>query len=292
LVPDLSGVQSRLIGEEFLVYTADSGDKRDKLAPNQFGYLSVHFIVSFSAERLGLREYRRYKGLKAEIQVRTVVQHAWAATDHKIRYKREEDVPHNVVRELYRCAALLEEADEKFTAVIRQVNQYKADITDKLSRGDLDLEVSFDALDAYVKSSGILKQLVVTAQSLGYCPEEQASAEHYERRLSGARKMCDFLGLTTLQALDIYLTSSSSWSAEWLRDLKKVGGRRQVREGIPPSAEPLSVLRHMLIGHLNPSLTEEQLTQCACRGAVHAHLVQAREKSSAGRPENPINLPS
>jgi ppGpp synthetase/RelA/SpoT-type nucleotidyltranferase len=275
----------RLIEHEFNVDRPNSGDKRDALGIAEFGYQSVHFIVSFSEDRLQLKEYHRYRGLKAEIQVRTVVQHAWAVINHKVRYKRPEEMDSELARDLNRCAALLEEADKTFHEAILSITKKKGRVVRRIERGDYKLAISFDSLETYVMHSPVLRNLTAIALNCGYCPAEQLSAEHSERRLWGAKKMCDHLRLHTLKQLDDYLHSAVPWAGEWFQDLKIIGAKKQLEQGIVPSGEPLSVLRHMLIGHLYPSLTEAQLADCACSGAVYADLVEARHLSRAGRVE-------
>ena len=69
---------------EFKIDEKNSVDKIAGLAADRFGYLSVHYIVSLSPARRQLAEWRQYAGIRAEIQVRTALQHAWAAVQHKI----------------------------------------------------------------------------------------------------------------------------------------------------------------------------------------------------------------
>ena len=57
------------------------------LQQERFGYQSIHFIIRLNAQRLALPEYQRFNGSKAEIQVRTILQHAWAEIEHDIGYK-------------------------------------------------------------------------------------------------------------------------------------------------------------------------------------------------------------
>ena len=77
----------RLIKQEFAVDAEKSVDKVTELDPSQFGYTSVHYVVSLGPTRRDLPEWSRYADRFVEIQVRTALQHAWAAVDHKLRYK-------------------------------------------------------------------------------------------------------------------------------------------------------------------------------------------------------------
>ncbi len=51
------------------------------------GYDAMHIVISFGPRRLQLSEYKRFAGLKGEIQVTTVLRHAWAEIEHDLVYK-------------------------------------------------------------------------------------------------------------------------------------------------------------------------------------------------------------
>ena len=51
------------------------------------GYDATHIVISFGPKRLQLSEYKRYEGMKSEIQVTTVLRHAWSEIEHDLVYK-------------------------------------------------------------------------------------------------------------------------------------------------------------------------------------------------------------
>lgn len=55
-----------------------------------FGYMAYHYDVRFCGERLKLPEYKHMKGLRAEIQITTIMHHGWAKLEHGLRYKSEQ----------------------------------------------------------------------------------------------------------------------------------------------------------------------------------------------------------
>ena len=87
-----------MIEREFDIDWAYSSRRGEDDPPDRFGYRSDHYIVRTPADE-------RFAGLSAEIQVRTVMQHAWAAVDHRIRYKAD-DLPRDLSRRLFRLNAL------------------------------------------------------------------------------------------------------------------------------------------------------------------------------------------
>ncbi len=102
-------------------------DTRLRHELSAFGYLSVHFIVHFNAEQttmLGVPIPADIVGLKAEIQVRTLLQHAHSEVTHDRLYKGGFKAPKHCEREAARVAALLEELDETFGRFVHQLDAY------------------------------------------------------------------------------------------------------------------------------------------------------------------------
>lgn len=50
-------------------------------------YRANHFLVSLKSDRTTLSEYSKYSGLKCEIQIQTILNHAWSETGHDVIYK-------------------------------------------------------------------------------------------------------------------------------------------------------------------------------------------------------------
>jgi ppGpp synthetase/RelA/SpoT-type nucleotidyltranferase len=97
---------------------AHSVDKRRTRDAGGFGYRSLHYVCA-----LGLREA---PDARFEIQVRTMLDHAWAEIEHDLGYKALEAVPAVVRRRLSRLAGLLEIADQEFVAIRRDLDDYAA----------------------------------------------------------------------------------------------------------------------------------------------------------------------
>jgi len=140
----------RLIREEFHVL-----ERTDKAAlllqEDRLGYQSVHYIVELRPNRTSLPEYSRYSGLKAEIQLRTVLQHAWAEIEHDIQYKSVETIPAEIRRRFTALAGLLEIADREFQAVQAEDERLRQQARCSVAQGRLEeVEITGDALKAYL----------------------------------------------------------------------------------------------------------------------------------------------
>ena len=63
---------------------------KDNLKYSEDSYNARHIIVRLSENRLALLEYAKFSDLKCEIQLTTVLYHAWSEMNHNIIYKPQE----------------------------------------------------------------------------------------------------------------------------------------------------------------------------------------------------------
>lgn len=98
-------------------------DKSELLDINQMGYQSLHFDVKLPESNDPLDKDGDLMQLTAEIQVRTLCQHAWAEIQHEIGYKPLRELPKELARNMYCLGALLEVADTSFSSVSNTVRQ-------------------------------------------------------------------------------------------------------------------------------------------------------------------------
>ena len=116
----------------FKVDWENSVDKRKIHEIDSFGYMSLHYICSMDGF-----PYR------FEIQMRTVLQHAWANMNHDTGYKSGVEIPLEYRRSLSRLAGLLELADEQFSEIRADLADYRRRIQALVASGNLS-EVPLD----------------------------------------------------------------------------------------------------------------------------------------------------
>jgi ppGpp synthetase/RelA/SpoT-type nucleotidyltranferase len=121
------------IEDQFEIDWDNTVDKRQRLRPTEFGYRSVHYVV--------VLEPRSLPNPRAEIQVRTLLEHAWANASHELVYKRSAPVPASLHRELAAVAAVLESADAAFARVQRELVGYAAGDAAHLSPAEMRREL-------------------------------------------------------------------------------------------------------------------------------------------------------
>lgn len=151
---------AEIVEQEFAVDKENSIDKRKAMEPDRFGYCSVHYVIAMSPERLKHRENKNYNGLKCEIQIRSVLQHAWAEIEHDLGYKSEKTIPQKIRRNFSRLAGLLEIADAEFQEIRSFLQSYQDEAREKMEDEELQ-DVAIDAilLQAMIESNQDIVEL-------------------------------------------------------------------------------------------------------------------------------------
>lgn len=115
----------RFVVEHFAIDWENSVDASQRLRPTEFGYRSVHYIVSLRPDiDYGVDVPADLLDLKAEIQLRTVAEHAYSDFGHDLTYKGAFKLPLAWERELAGAAATLEEVDGIFSRVEDGLHDY------------------------------------------------------------------------------------------------------------------------------------------------------------------------
>ena len=101
-----------------------SPDEESKSAPSSFHYQSMHFLIrntrAFTSDRGTLIP----EGTTCEVQIRTLLQHAYAELTHDRIYKGKV-VPKSVERLVARCMALMETTDDMFCRAVDELERVK-----------------------------------------------------------------------------------------------------------------------------------------------------------------------
>jgi putative GTP pyrophosphokinase len=142
---------SDLIRGTFDVDEKNSLDRASDLGDDRIGYRSTHFVCTLGQSRRGLLEYGALSELKFEIQVRTVLQHAWAELAHDRSFKLGSGLPTKIQRKLNLYSAMLELVDGAFDEIARDVEAYKFEIASKTASQLSDTELNSLTLQPYLE---------------------------------------------------------------------------------------------------------------------------------------------
>jgi putative GTP pyrophosphokinase len=206
----------------------------------RLGYQSIHYLVRFASPRCDLVEYARFKDLVVEIQVRTILQHAWAEIEHDIQYKSRETTL-SIKRRFASLAGVVEIADREFQAISTEDRERRFNARNLIKEGVLDdVEITSDALKAYLDekygpdgrvseasyewAARILKRLEFRVlgnvdQTVAPYDDDQVSRILWKKRQGQVNRFMDVL----LAALGDRFVLSLPWvqadpdNAEWMR---------------------------------------------------------------------------
>lgn len=178
---DVAAVADLLADQLTVLDDRDMG--RETASEGRFGYASRHVLVSIDPLRGAPAGYEGLADCPASVQIRTVLQHAWAEFEHDIRYKGtipEEHAP-DLDRHFTLAAGLLELADREFSAIRDRLQEDMAGIAP--APADSDPRISAQDLAAFLAGQ--------------YAHAGWSRTEHYEW-ISG---LLLELGITSLEEL-------------------------------------------------------------------------------------------
>lgn len=171
---DLKKIEDIILREFNIV---NSIKKEEGVQDDQFWYRSDHYVVSLKDAWIATPNYRQFGNFKAEIQVRTILMHAWAEIEWRLSYKKIGDAPKSLRRPLAQLSALLTLADDRFNVLRKDKTEYTTNIRKKFgenlnisSQLDIDtLQVFFSKylLDYRKPSVGDLTKLLNQLRSTG-----------------------------------------------------------------------------------------------------------------------------
>ena len=183
-------------------------DKRKMYNIDQFGYMSLHYICKIPKEMYYDENNPEINEIRFEIQLRSVLQHSWAAVQHDMGYKTDVEIPKEYLRSLNRLAGLLEIADVAFCQIRNSIEDYRRKIKQVVKNGKFeDVELNGDTFKAYIEN-GAFDTLNKRIASIGNMEIEEVSLLNFLQVFKS-------LGFRTLKQLDEFIRDYSDLAYEF-----------------------------------------------------------------------------
>ena len=194
----------KFIEENFVI--TEKEDTSQRLKEMEFGYQSVHYIVALDKDRRNVyqapkrnipeplfntRSVEEAKNevlpigpvFKAEIQIRTLLQHAWSDAVHDNLYKTEmKKKPLHLVREAALIAALTENADDSIVSLIRGVDEYRSYYGAYMTPEEIKNEISIQRI--ILANDCENKRVALKIARLEDCLDDDSELRSVEKDLS------------------------------------------------------------------------------------------------------------
>ena len=184
------------VEESFVIDRENSSDKRALIKEDAFGYLSLHYICSLP---FGDKWPDEICGKKFEIQIRTILQHAWSAINHDIGYKSDFGVPREIKRQFARLAGLLELADDEFVRARDNMISYTEDIRQRIKTDDADdIAINMISLKEYVYNNKKMQSIIHEIADIAGAEISEIDPESYIPQLT-------YLGITRLGDIEMMI---------------------------------------------------------------------------------------
>ncbi|MER6952203.1 hypothetical protein ABT294_50165 [Nonomuraea sp. NPDC000554] len=258
--PEAVDAIAHQIEAEFNIDRENSVDKRSLLDPDRFGYLSLHYVAKLNDERCALLEYRRYADISFEVQIRSILQHAWAEIEHDLGYKTQQAIPAEIRRRFSRLAGLLELADNEFQALRDDLHEYETTVATEIEKRPADFALDQATLIGLIQKNFQIRELDTFIAELFNQPLSEWISPGY---ISSRIEALNYLGIGNIEELTAALKKRSetikNFAAAWLspgqpgNNFDEDDIPREVRQGPTPHGISLFYLAYVLVCELDES---------------------------------------
>ncbi len=159
LIEDINKIRNIIQANTFWTYSEDRNFEGERVEnPDVFTYQSVHYVIT-SREKFNFKGTEIPEGVTCEVQIRTLLQHAYSELTHDTVYKPKTKAEPMVHRLVARSMALIEATDELFGEVNKMISSQDNIFEDLMCRlekiystfavPDYDKGLSMYIFDAY-----------------------------------------------------------------------------------------------------------------------------------------------
>lgn len=280
---------ARLLTSEFDVQQRI--DKRTSDSLKEFGYASLHLRAKISDRRSGLPEWARHTNSVFEIQIRTVLQHAWAEIEHDLGYKRDE-VTDSVTRRFSAIAGALELLDDNFLQLKGELEREAKADEQSVKRKNLPLTGT--SVRALVKQNKVVRD---TDALIAATVDAQLSGRISMSRFTKIAQDLRAVGFRTTDEVTQILSAEGADLAKYFARLTKGLSRPTVSSGVSLSTLALHRRALMTIHDIRgtdvgKTLVSQLDPKLAALGAQHVKKsLNENGANQAGQAEIPLKDP-
>jgi putative GTP pyrophosphokinase len=224
---------AKLIEREFNIDPKNSVDKRSA-EPDRFGYTALNYVCEHLEKRKTDVEYKKFAGVRGEIQITSILRHAWSEMEHEW-YDLKDAYPDSVKRRFYRIAALLELAESEFLDIRKSRTQYERSVALRVEAKIPDLPVDGVSLRSFVEQDPLVGEIDgEVAVAIG----AKVSPSVSDKWIEMTSKAATFVGMTKFQNirdnLAKYRTAIPEFVLRWTDEVAPTRnkGGLQVSKGI------------------------------------------------------------
>lgn len=145
---------AEVIEKEFKIDTKESVDKRDT-EPDRFGYRAINFVCKHSDKRTADVEYKKFADIICEIQVTSILGHAWSEIEHEW-YDLRDAYPDEIKRRFSMIAALFELAGREFVDIRKSRGRYERAIALQVEAKVPDVPVDAVSLRSFIEQEPLV----------------------------------------------------------------------------------------------------------------------------------------
>lgn len=138
-----------LVNKEFSIDKSNSNFERVS-DPEKFGYDAINLVCLHAKKRRKNVEYNKIKSIKFEIQITSILGHAWAEMNHDW-YDLQDSYPVEIKRRFSRMRALLEVAESEFLTLRDKRNDYQKSLGVRIEAGVTGIPIDAVSLKSFIE---------------------------------------------------------------------------------------------------------------------------------------------
>jgi GTP pyrophosphokinase len=283
---------SELIKRHFTIDLENSVDKRET-EPDRFGYYALNYVCTHTDQRSADVEYKRFAGICCEVQITSVLRHAWSEIQHDW-YDMKADFPDDIKRRFARMAALLEIAESEFLDLRKKKDSYLRAVDVQVEARVPDMPLDRASLAAFIGQDPTVTELDLMVVQYSGIP---LSAELQPVLLTLLLEASRFAGLSTLNLLREAVAKYGKFLVEYVKEARVYASARRRGNALVRGVSVLQIVM-MIAGMRGQNellelmksanfAAEGELTDIARERAVASACILSKfadEDSAAGCP--------